>query len=300
MIRYTFREFSELPKMSFSLRIFSDPIRIAGFLVIVFFSSVGESKADSAIDVTFLYSTSTKNYLGGSDGLKAYRALLVATANKSFRESGIPLTVRARGLKRVGQGSNGTTLKVINRMRKRESGFRKIDSWQRKYRNDLFCMLIRFDPFAGGRANLPIDPLSKRYLDYNSESRCFSSISVSNSNALTFAHEIGHNLGCFHAHKDTKGDSRKDARQLGTPKYAFGHRFLVPSPPPGPGEEPVLPTLYGTVMSYRGMESGVFSSPELLFGGVPTGVANRSDNARVIRKSRKLVARYSQRNRRLP
>lgn len=286
--------------MSSSIRQISGSSRLVGFLATILFLVPLVSKADSTVDITFLYSTAAKNHLGGTDGLKAYRALLVATANRSFRESGVPLTIRAKGLKRVGQGATGTTLKVLNRMRNREKGFRKIDLWQRRYKNDLFCMLIRFDPFAGGRANLPIEPASKRYLNFNSESRCFSAISVSNSNALTFAHEIGHNLGCFHAYKDTKGDRRTDARKLGSPRYAFGHRFLVPAPLPDRGEPQAAPTLYGTVMSYRGMESGVFSNPGLLFGGVPTGVANRSDNARLIRKSRKLVARYSQRNRRLP
>lgn len=289
-----------IPNMSSSPRISGRLCRLAYICVGAFLLAPVVSQADSTVDVTFLYSSSAKNHLGGNDGLKAYRALLVATANKSFRESGVALTIRAKGLKRVGQGSSGTTQKVIQRMRSREQGFRRIDAWQRKYKSDLFCMLIRLDPFAGGRANLPIDPLSKRYLNYNSESRSFSSISVSNSNALTFAHEIGHNLGCYHAYKDTSGDTRRNARRSGSPKYAFGHRFLVPAPPPEPGEEQAPPTLYGTVMSYRGMESGVFSNPGILFGGVPTGVVNRSDNARVIRKSRKQVARYSQRNRRLP
>ena len=268
------------------------PCRLAGLVAIFLLLGSGYSHAGSRVDVAFLYSSQARDYLGGNDGLKAYQALIIATANKAFRDSGVELTINAKGLKRVGRGSKGSTGKVLSKMDRRKSGFRKLDKWQRKYKCDLLCTLIEFDPAAGGRAYLPFDPLSKREIAYNSERTAFSTVSVSNSDAETFAHEIGHNLGCHHFYNDQSSDTPKNAKKRKIPKYSFGNQFLVPASDP---MDP--PTLYGTIMSYGGEPSGLFSSPVVSFGGVPTGVANQFDNARLIRKSMKNVAKYSKRNR---
>jgi hypothetical protein len=104
----------------------------------------------------------------------------------------------------------------------------------------------------------------------------FSVVGV-NLSVFTYAHELGHNMGCDHDHANGTG---------GIFPYSWGHTFTGVS-----GE------LHGTVMSYVGSRLHAhFSNPNVEFDGVPTGLPesdpNSADNARTINQTFSVVAKY--------
>lgn len=81
---------------------------------------------------------------------------------------------------------------------------------------------------------------------------------------LSFAHELGHTLGCAHAPGDFGSGG-------GAADYAAGHRW-------GGGQ-------YRSVMAYApGFRVPRFSNPDVLYEGEPTGIQGQRDNARTIRE----------------
>jgi hypothetical protein len=84
------------------------------------------------------------------------------------------------------------------------------------------------------------------------------------------AHELGHNLGCDHA--------PEDPMTRGAFSYSYGYKDLVAG--------------FRTIMAYGpGRRVARFSSPRVLFEGVPTGT-ERQDNARSLNELRGTFARF--------
>lgn len=86
---------------------------------------------------------------------------------------------------------------------------------------------------------------------------------------LSFAHELGHNFGCFHDH---------DHVSSGTPMYSYAYGYDIVNE-------------FGTIMSYDGPGISFFSNPNISYTSDNTGNTNSigdvstSDNARTIREN---------------
>lgn len=95
---------------------------------------------------------------------------------------------------------------------------------------------------------------------------------------LTFAHELGHNFGCFH-------DS--DHVSSGVPMYAYAYGYDMASE-------------FGTIMSYDGPEISFFSNPSMSYTNPNTtniniiGDSSSADNARTIRENQEKMADNSE------
>ncbi len=95
---------------------------------------------------------------------------------------------------------------------------------------------------------------------------------------LTFAHELGHNFGCFHD---------LDHVSSGTPMYDYAYGYDIENE-------------FGTIMSYDSPEIDLFSNPDMTYTNPNTGNMNTigdastADNARAIRENQGKMADNSE------
>ena len=85
---------------------------------------------------------------------------------------------------------------------------------------------------------------------------------------LSFAHELGHNFGCFHDNENVSG---------GVPMYVYAYGYDVVNE-------------FGTIMSYDGPEISFFSNPSITYNTNAIGDASTADNARTIRENQGKMA----------
>ena len=129
-----------------------------------------------------------------------------------------------------------------------------------------FCVLVRdSDPDSCG--------ITQSLGGTKSYAFFVASYSCIESN-LTFAHELGHLLGCHH---DTFVDTN--------PKFTYGHGYVY------------KPGNWRTLMAYDDACATCtriprWSNPNKTYGGVPMGTATKEDNARVCRENMDKVAQF--------
>jgi hypothetical protein len=147
----------------------------------------------------------------------------------------------------------------------------EVFAWREQCQADLICLIVEKDDGTAGIADGMIWPV------INFQDSCFSIVARNYAATEIFAHEIGHNLGCAH--------DREHISNPGVFSYSYGYRFTVDT------------NTYRTVMAYEpGIRVPYFSSPDILFMGVPVGIAggatNSADNARTINLTAPIVASY--------
>lgn len=104
---------------------------------------------------------------------------------------------------------------------------------------------------------------------------------------LTFAHELGHNFGCYHDRDHTTG----------TPMYTYAYGYDVPD---GGTDSYGNPTYYfATIMSYDSPAINFFSNPNIndIDSAIPIGTEETDageDNARTIRENKLKLADNSE------
>ncbi|MEM9016877.1 MAG: hypothetical protein AAGC68_07670, partial [Verrucomicrobiota bacterium] len=153
-------------------------MRFTCLFLLAFLATVATSRANT-VDVTTLYTTATRNYLGGTAGVKAHQALIFATANQAFASSGVGIRLRPRGLQKVRHRETSNPASSLRQMRKRRGGFRSLDEWQSRYKSDLVCLLVATNSSSiAGIAYLPFFPKKRSFIDTNSDLNSLSVVSV--------------------------------------------------------------------------------------------------------------------------
>lgn len=225
---------------------------------------------DGPLAVLVLYTDVARQAAGGTAAMQAEVQLAVDTSNIVYANSGINMRMRLAHTEEIAYDENGTFDDHLDRLTSTTDGIMDDAHFLRdQYGADTVVLMVQ-ETDGGVKCGLgwQMTTLSDGF-----KTRAFAIVNRGcASGNFSFAHEVGHNLGCDHDR------ANMGPAQLYT--YAFGHQFTgVPSGKP-----------WRTVMAYNGSPSstrvGYFSNPFVNYDGAPTGIApghtNESDNAFVI------------------
>ncbi len=228
-------------------------------------AEIGGNIPDSGdhIDVLVVYTTPVKVSLGGQEQAEAFAQQAIDITNTTYINSKIRQRVRlAKAVETAiaETGSLSTELPVLRN-----------DSATATARNNFNADLVAMVSNSGGACGIGYLMGGVGGTQSNAFTVTARTCAVGN---LSFPHELGHNMGSHHNPENGSNP---------TYPYGFGH---------------YVDGSYRTVMSYVDpCPSGCnrqpyFSNPDIVFNGVPTGIANARDNARSIDNTADWIANY--------
>lgn len=215
------------------------------------------------IDVLVVYTASVRTSLGGDAQAQTFAQQAIDASNGTYFNSKIRLRLRLVSAQLTALNEIGSFSTELSNLRN--------DPATATLRNttnaDMVAMLTNSTE-ACGIGYLMGAPGGNPNNGFSVTAR---TCAVGN---LTFAHELGHNMGSQHNPENGSGP---------TYPYSYGHWHNG---------------MYRTVMSYvNPCTSGCgrapyFSNPDVIYAGLPTGIANARDNARSINKTADWIASY--------
>jgi hypothetical protein len=202
------------------------------------------------VDVLIVTTPAARTQAGGTNQLNALCDLAVAASNTAYINSG--LTARLRNVLRmeVNYAEQGFSSDLSSLAAEGDGVLDDIHALRDACGADLVAMIRTSGEYCGIGYLMP-------YNDPGASGTGFSVTAQSCLATQTFAHELGHNMGCCHANGDGGG-----CTSGGIFPYSVGWRFAGTNG-----------TTYRTVMAYQpGSRIDHFSNPSVSFQGTPTGV----------------------------
>lgn len=228
-------------------------------------SNLAAVDSGDRIDVLVLYTTPVKTSLGGDAQAQAFAQQAVDSTNTAYINSKIRQRVRLVAAQETTIAETGSLSTELSTIRNDAT----IATLRNQFNADLVAMI------SNSSDNCGIGYLMGSNQTSGNANNAFTVTSrtcaVGN---LSFAHELGHNMGSQHNPENGSG-----------PTYAYGFGHYVNGS-------------FRTVMSYVDpCTSGCtrrpyFSNPEVVFNGFPTGIDNARDNARSINNTADPIANY--------
>lgn len=229
---------------------------------------------NTIIDLMIVYTGAARAGAGGTDGMNALIDAAVAEANLAFANSEVRAQLQLVYRGEVNYNETGDINDDLDRLEDDDehSLLASVHQLRATYRADLVCMITETTGGPYGLAN------QMREVETEFGQKAFSI--VQRQYAISYqalAHELGHNMGCQH--------DRITSPTGGAYDYSHAYRFETNG------------VLYHTVMAYQpGLPIPYFSNPDVLFLGVPTGVAepstNSANNAKTLSRTVSTVARF--------
>ena len=217
-----------------------------------------DASSNTNVDVMVVYTAAAKTGAGGVSAMNTLIDLAVAEANDAYVNSLIPVTLNLVYRGEVTYTESGNSGTDLTRLQSPSDGHMDaVHSIRDQYGADMVCLFT--ETMQSGYAGLGYLMTS---VSTNFSSYAFSVIRRTYATGNhTFAHELGHNMGCIH--------DRQNSSSQGAYDYSYGYRFV--------GNDNVT---YRTVMAYSpGTRIPYFSNPNVNYQGVATGVAAGATNS---------------------
>jgi hypothetical protein len=231
---------------------------IASFFM---FAALPSFAANHVIDILVVYTDSTAAKYGGDPSARINQ--LFQVSNQIYRDSNVDLEIRVAGTLKVDYTDENSAEEALNDITfNRQPAFNSVAAMRDKVHADMVIFYRSYKEIHGGCGlawTMGIDTQGD-FSDPSIKDFMYAHIAFDTCGDFMTAHELGHNMGLRHSHKqDGKG---------GTFSYALGH-----------GEN----NKFTTIMAYQSSfnvdywdgKVYKFSSPELNCKGSPCGVDRR-------------------------
>lgn len=220
-----------------------------------------------------VYTPTSRERLGGTIATEAEVILAVDEANETFVQSAIATRLRLVHQQEVDYQELGvwTGWDLFALTVGLGPAMREVHRLRDQYGADLVTLLADAQDVCGQAWVPPWPAVYFSFLGYSIVDWSCA------TGGYTYAHELGHCLGCNHDRDNTLFSFRR---------YAYGYRFTG-----------IDGTLYRTVMAYPpGERTPHFSNPDIRYAGVPTGVPldqpQPGHNAKIINDSAEATANF--------
>jgi hypothetical protein len=222
--------------------------------------------SNSVVDVMVVYTTQSRINNGGVSGMNALINAATAKANLAYTNSQAPVLVRIAHTAEVSYAASGSLGTDLGALQNGSDGkMDEIYALRTTYNADMVSLFVPTGDAAGiaylinpessgaGALNWVMSVVVDVYADGN----------------ITFAHELGHNMGAGHGLGNGGGVF----------SFAGGYRFFTSN------------QWYRTVMAYApGIRLPYFSNPNVGYLGSPTGQATTAYNALTLTRTRRALA----------
>lgn len=232
-------------------------------------SSADVPQGTPTLDVLVVYTGQARIAAGGQASILATIDLAVLESNQAYANSGINYQLNLVKAAEVNYTEVTSFNEMLGRLRNPSDGvLDEVHALRDMYGADLVSMIVGGSQYCG-LGYMMANPGA------GFESWAFSVVARGCATGYySFAHEIGHNLGCQHDH---------DHAGSGAYGFSYGHRAPDAS--------------WRTVMAYApGPRIKHFSNPAVFVGGHPTGVVNTSsvgaDNSMTINTTAAIAADF--------
>jgi len=225
-------------------------------------NGISAEDTGNTIDVMVLYTNSVKNSLGGDTQARNFAQQAIDSTNTAYINSGITQRVRLVRAQQSPTSETGSLSTELSNLRNNST----VASLRNQYKADLVAMISN----TGGACGIGYLMGSASGNSNNAFTVTSRTCAIGN---LSFAHELGHNMGSAHNPENGSG---------GTYSYSYGHW---------------VNGVFRTVMSYSNpCSSGCtrvahFSNPSVNYSGRATGTSSRN-NARSINNTDVTIANY--------
>ncbi|GAA3931484.1 reprolysin-like metallopeptidase [Luteimonas lutimaris] len=263
------------------------------------------SASAAVVDVLLGYTPGFVTGIGSESGAVTRLVNMAAIANDAYANSGVNMRIRLVKTLKVNYADDTDNSDALQKLTGYEAGedggpidvdpaFKELREMRDEVGADLVSLVRAFrTPQNNGCGIAWLIGSEQSGISAQDEPFGYSVVSDGNDkdeddgytygcSQETLAHELGHNMGQAHNEEDSKDDDGN--LSYGLHEYSFGYRESSS-------------TGFYTVMSYPhedGNQTGIryFANPAIKYDGRPTGVANKSDNARSMNQSMPVVAQF--------